>query len=143
MRRAVLFSESSSNIGGQELQALAQMEGLRRRGIETLLVCRPGSAIGGEAQSRGLPCAFAALRSAGDLWSAVVLRRCIARLAPAAVICHSGHDAYLAGLATKLGRLHPPRLIRMRTYKSSVNRFMYDRVFDLALTPSAFMREEL
>jgi len=143
MRPFILFTESSANIGGQELQALAQMSGLRARGVDTLLVCKLESRIGEEAQRRGLPVVHQSLRSAGDLRSLFALRRRIASLAPAAVICHSGHDAYLAGVAAKALQRFSPRVIRMRTYKSSVNAFFYNSVFDVTLTPSEAMRTEL
>src|SRR4051812_48128944 len=96
MRRTILFTESSRSVGGQELQALAQMEGLGAAGIGTRLVCRADSRMAEEARRRGLAVTHMPLRSAGDLRSLAMLRRCIADLRPAAVVCHSGHDAYLA-----------------------------------------------
>ncbi|HAX1816254.1 TPA: glycosyltransferase family 4 protein, partial [Escherichia coli] len=36
----ILFTESSPNIGGQELQALAQMSALQGQGHSVLLACR-------------------------------------------------------------------------------------------------------
>ncbi|MGK2630571.1 hypothetical protein ACSJHT_22965, partial [Escherichia coli] len=36
----ILFTESSPNIGGQELQAVAQMKALKKMGHSVLLVCR-------------------------------------------------------------------------------------------------------
>ena len=41
----ILFTESSSDIGGQELQALAQMTALRNQGHSVLLACREKSKI--------------------------------------------------------------------------------------------------
>ena len=42
---AVLFLESSKNIGGQELQLLQQMQELNRLGWTTKLLCKPQSRI--------------------------------------------------------------------------------------------------
>ncbi len=41
----ILFTESSPNIGGQELQALAQMQALMQNGHEVLLAFRERSRI--------------------------------------------------------------------------------------------------
>jgi glycosyltransferase involved in cell wall biosynthesis len=144
LRCAILFTESSLNIGGQELQALTQMQALRARGVDTLLVCAPGSRIGTQARALALPVVDAALRSAGDVKSLLVLRRVITSVRPVAVVCHSGHDAYLAGFAVKSMSLAArPRLLRMRTYPSSVKPWLHNHVFDRTLTPSQFLRRQL
>ena len=41
--KVVLFSDSSMNIGGQELQALQQMRSLNMLGYQTILLCKPKS----------------------------------------------------------------------------------------------------
>lgn len=144
LRPAILFTESSLNIGGQELQALTQVQALRRVGIDALLACAPGSRIGAQARAMELPVVDAALRSAGDVRSLLILRRLIAEARPAAVVCHSGHDAYLAGFAVRsMRRSTRPRLLRMRTYPSSVKPWLHNHVFDRTLTPSEFLRRQL
>ena len=50
----ILFTESSSDIGGQELQALAQMTALRNQGHSVLLACREKSKIAPEAEKEGM-----------------------------------------------------------------------------------------
>ncbi|UIU94552.1 hypothetical protein H6S22_29325 (plasmid) [Escherichia coli] len=50
----ILFTESSSDIGGQELQALAQMTALQKQGHSVLLACREKSKIAPEARKRGM-----------------------------------------------------------------------------------------
>lgn len=144
MRCAIVFTESSLNIGGQELQALTQMQALRDQGIDTQMVCAPGSRIGTQARALALPVVDAALRSAGDVKSMLVLRRLITSVRPVAMVCHSGHDAYLAGFAVKSMRASArPRLLRMRTYPSSVKPWLHNHVFDRTLTPSEFLRRQL
>ncbi|EMD3343362.1 TPA: glycosyltransferase family 1 protein, partial [Escherichia coli] len=41
----ILYTESSPNIGGQELQALAQMAAMQRAGHSVMLACRENSRI--------------------------------------------------------------------------------------------------
>lgn len=48
----ILFTESSPNIGGQELQAVAQMVAIRKKGHSVLLVCREKSKIASEAKKK-------------------------------------------------------------------------------------------
>ena len=45
MHLKILFSESSPNLGGQELQLLQQMTALKQRGVAVKLACRPNSGI--------------------------------------------------------------------------------------------------
>ncbi|EEW1991158.1 glycosyltransferase family 1 protein, partial [Escherichia coli] len=49
----ILFTESSPDIGGQELQALAQMTALQKQGHSVLLACREKSKIAHEARTIG------------------------------------------------------------------------------------------
>lgn len=48
----ILFTESSPNIGGQELQTVAQMVAIRKKGHSVLLVCREKSKIASEAKNK-------------------------------------------------------------------------------------------
>lgn len=137
--RKVLFTESSPNIGGQELQLLAQAEGLAARGIETLLVCRPGSRIGELAASRGITIACLPFRNSFHLPSLIGLHRLLRRFRPDAIVAHSGHDANTAALAARpLPRR--PLLVRSRTYQPGLpNAWTYNVLFDLTLVPSRYL----
>jgi hypothetical protein len=77
-----LFCESSSNLGGQELQILLQRAVLREAGEGSLLACRPGSGIAREATARGLDWRPVAFRNSLHLPSIVALRALIRRLVP-------------------------------------------------------------
>ena len=59
----ILFTESSPNIGGQELQAVAQMKALKKMGHSVLLVCRENSKIAFEASKFGIDITFALFRN--------------------------------------------------------------------------------
>ncbi len=147
--RSIFFTESSRNIGGQELQLLQQAQVLQGRGWQPRVLCPPGSRIAAEATRRGLPTELLALRNALDVASASRLLRLVRSHRPVAVVCHSGHDADLCGLAirsaARLGLLRPrPVLVRMRTYQPGRARaFPYNRLFDVTFTPSEALRAQV
>jgi hypothetical protein len=60
---SVVHTESSLNLGGQELRILTQMEWLLEHQIDTWLFTRETSAIYSEAKSRGLPLMAANFRA--------------------------------------------------------------------------------
>jgi glycosyltransferase involved in cell wall biosynthesis len=141
--RKVLFTESSPNIGGQELQLLAQAEALSTRGVEVLLVCRPGSRIGESAACKGIAVAHLPFRNSLHLPSLIGLYRLLRRYRPDAIIAHSGHDANTVALAARL-LWQRPLLVRSRTYQPGVpNAWTYNILFDLTLVPSQFLRDML
>lgn len=139
----VLFTESSPDVGGQELQLLTQANGLRSRGIETLLLCRANSRIAAVAATRGIPTIPVPFRNSFHLPSIAAVRRVLQTFRPDAMICHSGHDANNCAVAARLVT-HRPVLLRARTYQYGIPRaFSYNRLFDRTLVPSEDMRERL
>lgn len=141
--RRVLFTESSPNIGGQELQLLAQAKGLQRLGIDTRLVCRPNSRISTVATEEQIEVAHLPFRNSLHPASILGLRRIIAEFSPEAVIAHSGHDSNTAALAARLC-FKRPLLVRSRTYQPGLpHAFTYNTLFDLTLVPSAFLKHLL
>ncbi|MBK0393318.1 glycosyltransferase family 4 protein [Ramlibacter algicola] len=140
---AVLFTESSRNLGGQELQILSQMQLLRQRGIDAVLACRPDGAIAARAHEAGLETVPVPLRNAADPVSLVRLARLLRSLRPAAVMCHSGHDANCAALAHRLvpGRR---RLVRVRTYLAGRPRAgSFAGAVASTLVPSDFLKRDI
>jgi hypothetical protein len=99
----ILFSESSLNLGGQELQLLQQMQALNARGIKTHLLCRPNAKIATKATQLGLAMTTIAFRNSMHLPSIFQVRRCFVSLRPDALICHSGHDANVCAIAAYSG----------------------------------------
>ena len=138
--RRLLFTESSPNLGGQELQALQQMSALQARGIAVRLAARPGSRIHDRARALQLDVTTVPLRMSLHPPSILALRRLIADWRPDAVISHSGHDANNIAVAARL--VHPrPRLVRMRTYLAGPARAWHSNLLaDLTLTCSAALR---
>ena len=146
---SIFFSESSKNIGGQELQLLAQAVGLKSKGYEPRILCRPGSRIAEEAKKLGLPVELVGFRNAIHPPSVVQLTRLLRKHRPVAVVCHSGHDSNLCALTvhalSHLGMLNPrPSLIRMRTYQPGpAKAFTYNQLFDQTFTPSQALKDQL
>jgi glycosyltransferase involved in cell wall biosynthesis len=145
----IFFSESSNNIGGQELQLLQQAEVLKARGHHSHILCRPGSRIAQEAKQRGLTVHPVRFRNALDFKSIGQVMGLLRKHRPAAMVCHSGHDSNGCALAVHLlaglGLLKPrPLLLRMRTYiAGSAKPFTYNRLFDHTYTPSEALRQQL
>lgn len=139
----ILFSESSPNLGGQELQLLQQMTALRLRGIAVRLACRPLSAIHNAALERSLDVELVSFRNSLHIPSIYQVAMLLRRWQPAAIISHSGHDANVCGLAARLAGCRP-RLVRARTYQHGIpHAWTYNWLADLTLVPSREMRERI
>ncbi|ELI9395191.1 glycosyltransferase, partial [Escherichia coli] len=87
----ILFTESSPNIGGQELQAVAQMKALKKMGHSVLLVCRENSKIAFEASKFGIDITFALFRNSLHIPTVWRLLGIVHSFQPDAIVCHSGH----------------------------------------------------
>lgn len=143
MLRRVLFTESSPNLGGQELQLLEQARGLARRGIEVQLLCPPASRIADLAGQYGVPVSPVPFRNSLHPPSLLRVMNLMSAWRPDAVLCHSGHDADVCAVAARLIRKRP-RLVRMRTYQHGVpHAWTYNRLFDRTLVASEEMRGRL
>ncbi|BET27152.1 glycosyltransferase involved in cell wall biosynthesis [Limnobacter thiooxidans] len=145
----IFFSESSKNIGGQELQLLEQAVGLKAKGYTPYILCRAGSRISQEAHKLGLNVEYVPFRNAIHPPSVLRLANLVRRHKPVAVVCHSSHDANLCSLTVhtlaKVGLLKPrPMLIRMRTYQPGpAKAFTYNQMFDQTFTPSQALKDQL
>jgi glycosyltransferase involved in cell wall biosynthesis len=134
-----LFSESSNNLGGQELQILLQMATLLSAGHHAVLACRRGSGIAREAAARGMQSRDSVFRLPGI----PALRGLLLDERIEAAFCHSGHDALYVALAARLVRKRP-LLIRVRTYQPGVPKaFGYNVLADRTLVHSEHMRRRL
>jgi glycosyltransferase involved in cell wall biosynthesis len=141
--KSVLFSESSPDLGGQELQLLQQMQALNARGIMTHLLCRPGAKIATKAGQLGLATTAVPFRNSVHFPSIWRVRKCLVSLRPEALICHSGHDTNVCALAARLVR-NRPVILRSRTYQPGVpGSFAYNRLVDSTMVPSAALRGKI
>jgi len=139
----LIFSESSPNLGGQELQILLQMSALRARGIEVSLLCRQASRIGEIARERHLETIAVPFRNSLHAPSIAAVARMLRARRPDAVISHSGHDANTCAIAARLAGRRP-RLIRVRTYQAGPPRaWTFNHLADLTLVCSEALRGSL
>jgi glycosyltransferase involved in cell wall biosynthesis len=142
--KAILFSDSSINIGGQELQALQQMHALNALGYETILLCKPNSAIASRAKSDGLVVQKIPFRNAFHIPSLIKLFRLVKIKNTVAIFCHGSHDALICALAgmvqVLLGRKRIP-VFRVKTFQHGYPlSFAYNYLFSGTIIPSSYLR---
>jgi len=144
--RFILFSDSSRNIGGQELQALQQMRTLNQAGYQTLLLAKPGSAILARATSEGLEKLEMPFRNAFHIPSFIKIWKLVNTQRPSAIICHGSHDAIICALVGKLTRWFGNGsipVLRVKTFQHGYPLpFAYNYLFSKTITPSQFLREK-
>ncbi|EFG0071747.1 glycosyltransferase family 4 protein [Escherichia coli] len=142
----ILYTESSPNIGGQELQAVAQMCAMRRLGHQVMLACREHSRISAEARRYGIPAVHIPFRNSLHPPSVLALRRLIVTFRPEMVVCHSGHDSNIVGITRRLlfGGTSRFVIIRQKTYMTqNMKMFSLNHMCDVVVVPSEEMRSRL
>ncbi|EEJ8283271.1 glycosyltransferase [Salmonella enterica] len=142
----ILFTESSSNIGGQELQALAQIQSLLRNGHEVVVACRKGSGIADRAIIENMSVVFIPFRNSIHLPSLLSMRRLMTHFRPDVVVCHSGHDSNTVGIARLLifRRSARPVVLRQKAYLTErVGTFPLNYLCDAVMVPGCAAKETL
>ncbi len=141
METRILFTESSRNLGGQELQLLHQLAALRGLGVEARLICRPGAQIGERARAQGVAVDSAPFARALDATSIRIVRRILRDWHPAAIIAHGSPDLYTAYLARSGTRT---ALLRVKTYHTGGHsNWLHTWLADAVLVPSDFLRRRI
>lgn len=144
--KVVIFSDSSMNIGGQELQALQQIRSLNDFGYKTVLLCKPRSAISVRAKEEGLDVFEVSFRNAFHIPSFLKIWRLLKCKRPSAIICHGSHDALICALVEKCARWFGSEVIpvlRVKTYQHGYPlSFAYNHLFSTTITPSQFLRKK-
>ncbi|MCZ8694516.1 glycosyltransferase family 4 protein [Escherichia albertii] len=139
----ILFTESSPNIGGQELQALEQMLALKGLRHSVLLACREKSKISQEAIKRGIDITFIPFRNSLHISSILKLRRVIREFSPDLIICHSGHDSNIVGLSRLICR-RQFSIIRQKTYITRKTKtFSLNYLCDAIIVPGTATQKHL
>ncbi|AXT48278.1 MULTISPECIES: glycosyltransferase family 4 protein [Chromobacterium] len=137
----VLFTESSPNVGGQELQLMQQMRLLGERGFRPVLACRPQTRVMEEACRRGLEVLPLRFRNSLHLPSILALSAWMRRHRPRLAICHSGHDSNNLAIAARLTGRGRPFLLRSRTYQpGQASAWSYNQLMDATMLPSAYLK---
>lgn len=141
MRDWVLFTESSPNVGGQELQLMQQMRLLGERGFRPVLACRPQTRVMEVACQRGLEVLPLRFRNSLHMPSILGLSAWMRRHRPRLAICHSGHDSNNLAIAARLMGRGRPFLLRSRTYQSGqASAWSYNQLMDATMLPSAYLK---
>jgi glycosyltransferase involved in cell wall biosynthesis len=144
---AVFFTESSRNIGGQELQLLQQMEELKKNNVHPILFCKPGGKIFLLAQEKNLEIISTEFRNSIDVISFICMVLAIKRYKPIAVVSHSGHDACVSALAVNASKFLfgiDLKMIRMKTYQARIpSVFSIMKMCDAMFAPSDFLRKKI
>jgi glycosyltransferase involved in cell wall biosynthesis len=146
--RYIFFTESSVNIGGQELQALQQMTDLNTKGYQAILLCKPFSKIGYLARERGLTVFELMFKNSFDVTSIFRMIELIKQYRPQAVFSHGSRDAYITFVALLLLSIkksfRKKLLYRVKTFQhGSPMALPYNYFFSKTLTPSEHLRSKL
>ena len=144
IKKVVLFSDSSMNIGGQELQALQQMRSLNALGYETILLCKPKSAISVRARGDGIAVQEIPFRNAIHPPSLMKVFRLIKAKNPVAMFCHGSHDALICGLVGMVQAFRTEKralVFRVKTFQHGYPlSFAYNHLFSGTVVPSDYLR---
>lgn len=141
----ILHTESSKNMGGQELRILLEMERMREIGFESLLAARTGTPILAEAERRGLRVFAIPMHNRLDPISMAILWRLMRREKIDVVNAHGSRDAWVAFL---VARLLGVRTVRSRHVANPIRRhrigqMIYGWLCDKVVTTSESIREGL
>jgi glycosyltransferase involved in cell wall biosynthesis len=108
----ILHTEWSDDLGGQEKRVLAEAVGLTSRNHYVAIMCREHSKIKAEALKYGLDVYTLPMRNPYDILSILQLNKFLKEKKFDIVNTHSGVDAWIAGIASKLAGV--PVLVRTR-----------------------------
>jgi len=139
----VLHTEWSTGWGGQEIRILAEMRGVRARGVEVMVASRPGAKILPAAQREGFRTFEIPFRRSIDPVSIWRLYRLIRRERIALVNTHSGKDTWNGGLAAKLAGA---RFVRTRHLYFTPKRtqiLWINRLADFVITTGEVLRQRM
>ncbi len=140
----ILHTESSINMGGQELRILEQIQWLNDNGHHGWLAARPDSKILLEAEARNIPCHAVNFRGSLNPSAMLGLTRLCRSLAVDLVDCHSDRDAAAAAAAKCLG-VPVVRTLHMdkRMKRDFSHRLLWKRGNDGAIAASDSIRNKV
>ncbi|MEW8505623.1 MAG: glycosyltransferase [Candidatus Thiodiazotropha sp.] len=143
----VLHVEAGKHLYGGAKQVIYLLTGLQQQGVESLLVCPPGSAVAEAAREIGVAVEELPMGGDLDIGMAFRLRRTILRYGPDLMHVHSRRGAdTMGGLAARMTgvkavlsrRVDNPEQRLMATWKYS----LYDRVVAISQGIADVLREQ-
>lgn len=130
--KAVLHTESSPGLGGQEIRTLTEAGWIAERGWRVLIAAQPDGRLLPRARELGLQVVARRMRGAWDIAALLGLIQLIRREQIDIVHTHSSVDAWLGGMAARLTRRPVVRTrhvsIPIRGGFNPVYRWLADRV---------------
>ncbi|HGG4756891.1 TPA: glycosyltransferase family 4 protein [Salmonella enterica subsp. enterica serovar Ball] len=142
----ILYTESSPNMGGQEIQSINQMLALCSKGHSITLACKKNSKISFLAKNTGIDISYLSFRNGVDLLSVYKLLKLIHKFSPDIIVCHSGHDSSIVGIIRLLLFFSQwrPLVVRQKTYLTSkVKTFSLNYMNDIVIVPGREIKEKL
>lgn len=101
----VVHVDAERGFSGGEVQVFLLVEGLRRRGHRSVLVCPPGSRVEERARATDFEVVPVRMANELDLASVARLKSAFERAKPDLVHLHTGRATWLGGLAARLADL--------------------------------------
>lgn len=143
----ILHTECSRGWGGQELRILAEARGMFARGHDVWLAAPPESPIAKAAGAQGLRLVPVGFHRPWGVLDLPVLQRAISRFGIEVLNTHSSWDAWIGGLAGRLGRTGI-RIVRTRHLSTPIarswpSRLLYTRLADHVVTTGKAIRRQM
>lgn len=135
----IMHTESSMGWGGQEMRILAEAEGMRQRGHEVLFVLSSGSELAKRAQQKGFVVHTACFKWRAIFFTVGKLLFLYKKEQIDLVNTHSSLDAWMAGIAARLGK---KPIVRTRHLSTSIRGglngfFLYNKLADFVVSTSS------
>jgi glycosyltransferase involved in cell wall biosynthesis len=135
----ILHTESSTGWGGQEMRILREAIGMRARGHEIILAVQKGGGLVEKARQEGFAVYELSFSKKAALLTLPRLLSIFRKHEIQLVVTHSSLDAWIAGVA---GRIGAKRIIRMRHLSTPIRKginslLLYNYLVDYVVTTSS------
>ncbi len=142
---SILHTEASAGWGGQEIRILTEAAGLRERGHQVALLCKPGSTIAERADAFRIEVLLDAMPFALDPRTIARMAAAFRRFRPQLIVTHSSVDSWCAGTAARLLRVPIARVrhLSVPVGPNPATRFVYRALCDAVITTGVTIRAHL
>ena len=135
----ILHTESSCGWGGQEIRILREALGMRERGHEVIFAVERGGGLVAKGRAEGFEVYEVSFKKKDGLKTLFILLQIIRRHGVEIVNTHSSLDAWIGGVAARVGR---KKLIRTRHLSAAIrkglnSRLLYNTLADYVVTTSS------
>lgn len=135
----ILHTESSTGWGGQEMRILREAIGMRARGYQIILAVQKGGRLVEKARQEGFTVYELSFTKKAVLLTLSRLLSVFRKHEIQLVVTHSSLDAWIAGIA---GRIGSKRIVRMRHLSTPIRKginslLLYNYLVDYVVTTSS------